>query len=328
MSFIKKNLLLCLVALFCLAAFFTGLYMTLNESRSVTDARRSLDNAEAQLSSLLNADPAPTKENVAAAEKNLAELQAKVADLREELQSGAELVTSEDGVSVIAGVQQYISNFQERARANRNEEGEAAPVATPDNFAFGFEQYIDEASVPENSALVALLDKQRQILSYLLTQLMAADPHSIEEVKREIVEGAGAGNDKNFSIAPSLSARVPGAIDTMAFGLTFTGYTDSLRDFLNRLADFELPIVVRSIQVTRPSGSETVVAPPQDDPANNIFNFFDEEDEDAGEEALPPEGAADAEVQKPVIAENISQFTVILEFIEVVLPEAQTKEVI
>jgi hypothetical protein len=45
---------------------------------------------------------------------------------------------------------------------------------------------------------------------------------------------------------------VPGAINTLAFGLTFTGYTDSLRELLNNLAKFDLPFVVRSIEVERP----------------------------------------------------------------------------
>lgn len=328
MSFLKKNLLLCIVAAVCVAAFLAGVYMALAEYRAIKDARRSLASAESQLSSLHNADPVPTEENLAAAEKNLAELQAALADIREDLRSDSEMSTSKDGVSVMAGIQQYISKFQKQTAAHKNEFGEAAPIETPDNFAFGFGQYIDEASVPADGPRASLLDKQRQILNYLITQLIQAGPQSIDKVLREILEAQEGDSGKNaFTINPAISARVPGAIDTMAFSITFSGYTDSLREFLNSLASFEWPIVVRSIEVTRPSGSETVVAPPRRDNAANIFDLFAEDDASAGTEDSSPETGLTAEEQKPVIEENISQFTVILEFIEVILPDTQTQEV-
>ena len=105
----------------------------------------------------------------------------------------------------------------------------------------------------------------------------------------------------------------------MAFSLTFKGYTDTLRDFLNRLSQFDLPIVVRNIKVKRPSGSETVVAPSGGgNNLDDVFGLFG--GGDSSGTAITEEGP------KPVIEENISQFTIILEFIEVVLPETQTQE--
>lgn len=326
MSFLKKNLLLCIFAAFCVAVFVGGVYMALAEYGAVKDARRSLNTAETQLNSLLQADPAPTEDNLAVAENNLDELQNAIEEIREELQSGSDLETSDDGVSVIAGIQQYISKFQEEVETHENEEGEAAPIETPDNFAFGFEQYIDEATVPEDPDKIALLDKQRQILRYLLTQLTMASPHSIDVVQREVTESRD-GDREAFSIDPAISARVPGAIETMAFSLTFNGYTDALREFLNRLARFELPIVVRSIEVTRPSGSETVTAPPRrDTEEDEIFDLFGD-DESSEEEVDPTANLPAEDEQKPVIEDNVSEFTVILEFIEVVLPDATTQDV-
>ena len=68
---------------------------------------------------------------------------------------------------------------------------------------------------------------------------------------------------------------MPGAIDTLAFGLTFTGYTDSLRGLLNDLAKFDLPIVVRSIKVERPSGSSTTAKVPDNNNLDAFFGVFD-----------------------------------------------------
>jgi hypothetical protein len=324
MSFLKKNPLFCAVVALSLAACLAGLYFTFNASGKVQNARASLQTAEAQLDSLLRADPAPTEANLEAAQSNLNSLRTKLTEIRDDLQQGASLDTSRDGVSVLAGIQQYVAKFQRATANHRNEADEPEPIETPNDFAFGFPQYIREAAVPEDPDQVSRLDKQRQILSYLMTQLIEASPQSIATVQREILEVSedSEGGKKGFSIDPAISARVPGAIDTMAFRLTFTGYTDALREFLNSLATFELPIVVRSIEVERPGGSETLVAPTRRNDPESIFDLFAEEE--APTEAAQSERAA--EEQKPVIEENISEFTVILEFIELILPDTQNQE--
>jgi hypothetical protein len=214
----------------------------------------------------------------------------------------------------MAAVQQYISEFQNMAEDHVNADGTPAPIAVPEDFAFGFERYIDDTAMFDDPDKAATLDQQRQILAYLVTQLIESHPQAIGRVQREILE---AEDEAGLVIDPAVSARVPGAIDTMAFSLTFDGYTDTLRGFLNQLAGFELPIVVRSISVTRPAGKQTVVAPPAGRNLEDIFGVFG----DSGASAPEP-----TEAQKPVIEENISTFTVILEFIEVVLPDAAADE--
>lgn len=318
MSFIKKNLIFFIVVLISVAAFATGAYLAFAKLGNMKKSERSLSNVEAQLSSLYSKKPSLTEGNVEAAEQNVAELKAALADIREDLQQGAALEMSEDGVSVIAGIQQYISRFQRSVDKRSDESGELPPIKTPDNFAFGFDRYLNNAPIPDDSGKVATLDKQQQILSYLLTQLIAADPESIDKVQREVLEDTS--NAKTFAINDAISARVPGAIDTMAFSLTFTGYTYALRDFLNSLAQFELPIVVRDIKVKRPSGSQTVAAPAAAGGAGFAFDLF-EQGTSSG--AAPESSSDDREV---VIEDNISQFTIILEFIEVVLPDTQNKE--
>lgn len=323
MSFFKKNLLFCLLVILSLAACIGGAFLAYSQYGKVGKDRRALTHVEGQLSSLLNREPAPSDANLAAAEENLKQLMASLAEIRDDLQPESPLEISEDGVSVIAGIQQYIFRLQRETARHKNKDGKAVPIQTPNDFAFGFEQYIREAQVPETATKAAELDKQRQILSFLMKQLLAADPHSIDAVQREMLEANRTGDRRGFTIAPSLSARVPGAIETVAFSLTFSGYTNSLREFLNSLAGFELPIVVRSIEVTRPSGSETVVAPPPRPVGGNLFDNLFGAAEPA--QSAPPQPSE--EEQKPVIEENISQFTVILEFIEVVLPDANTQEV-
>ena len=52
-----------------------------------------------------------------------------------------------------------------------------------------------------------------------------------------------------FPIDPLVSSRVPGAIDTSAFQLTFIGRTKVLRELLNKLAAREIPFKVQRVEV-------------------------------------------------------------------------------
>lgn len=329
MGLIKKNLVFSIIVLGCSLAFAAGAYFTFAESAAVNDAEEKVSSTRMKLENVLNANPAPTEANIEAARQNVARLTAKLETIRTDLEQGARLTTSTDGIGVMAAVQRFISEYDRRAEEHVDDNEEADPIEVPDNFAFGFERYFDEAEVPEDAAAIPVLDKQRQILSYLLNKLFNADPQSIVSVKREVLETKASGDggnqkprgDQGFGVDPAISARVPGAIDTLGFSLTFTGYTDTLREFLNSLAKFDLPIVVRSIEVTRPDGQTTVAAPAAS--GNNldaIFGVFE------GDSSAEETAAAPREAQKPVISENVSTFTVILEFIEIVLPKASQGE--
>jgi hypothetical protein len=314
MGFIKKNLTFTIIVVVCILSFAVGAYLALAESGKIDQAKQNISSAESQLNNMRFADPAPTQENLEASARNVAELEAKLREIREDLEQGARMSSSTDGIGVMASIQQFISEYQREATALTDKGGEPIEIIVPDDFAFGFEQYIDEARMLEDEDLIPVLDKQRQILSYLLDKLYGAKPESILSVEREVLElkAEGTGSTKSFAINPAITARVPGAIDTLAFGLTFTGYTDSLRGLLNDLAKFDLPIVVRSIEVERPSGSSTTAKVPDN---NNLDAFFGVFDGGSNSEVAAPE-----EAQKPVISENISTFTVVLEFIEIVLP--------
>ena len=244
----------------------------------------------------------------------MAELKAGLKKIREDLERGARITTSADGIGVMAGIQQFISIYQRKAATHTNKDGEPVEIIVPDDFAFGFEQYLDEATMLDDDELIPVLDKQRQILSYLLNKLYEAEPESIVSVEREVLEqkAEGSSSAKSFTIHPAITAKVPGAINTLAFRLAFTGYTDSLRRLLNDLAKFDLPIVVRSIEVDRPSGISTTAKVPSNNDLDAFFGVFDG---GSNSELEAPE-----EAQKPVISENISTFTVVLEFIEIALP--------
>ena len=315
MGFIKKNLIFTIIMAVCILAFAAGLYFAFAESGKIDQKKQKITSAESQLKSMRFADPAPTPENVEASAENVAELKAGLKKIREDLERGARITTSADGIGVMAGIQQFISIYQRKAATHTNKDGEPVEIIVPDDFAFGFEQYLDEATMLDDDELIPVLDKQRQILSYLLNKLYEAEPESIVSVEREVLEQKAEGllsSAKSFTIHPAITAKVPGAINTLAFRLAFTGYTDSLRRLLNDLAKFDLPIVVRSVEVDRPSGISTSAKVPANNDLDAFFGVFDG---GSNSEVEAPE-----EAQKPVISENISTFTVVLEFIEIALP--------
>lgn len=314
MGFIKKNLIFTIIMAVCILAFAAGLYFAFAESGKIDQKKQKITSAESQLKSMRFADPAPTSENVEASAENVAELKAGLRKIREDLGRGARITTSADGIGVMAGIQQFISSYQREAATQTDKDGEPFEILVPDDFAFGFEQYLDEATMLDDDELIPVLDKQRQILSYLLNKLYEAEPESIVSVEREVIEqkAEGSSSANGFAIHPAITAKVPGAINTLAFRLAFTGYTDSLRRLLNDLAKFDLPIVVRSIEVDRPSGMSTTAKVPANNDLNAFFGVFDG--------GSNPELESPEEAQKPVISENISTFTVVLEFIEIALP--------
>ena len=313
MGFIKKNLIFTIIMAVCILAFAAGLYFAFAESGKIDQKKQKITSAESQLKSMRFADPAPTPENVEASAENVAELKAGLWKIREDLERGARITTSTDGIGVMAGIQQFISSYQREAATQTDKDGEPFEIIVPDDFAFGFEQYLDEATMLDDDELIPVLDKQRQILSYLLNKLYEAEPESIVSVEREVLEqkAEGSSSANGFAIHPAITAKVPGAINTLAFRLAFTGYTDSLRRLLNDLAKFDLPIVVRSIEVDRPSGMSTTAKVPANNALDAFFGVFDG---GSNSELEAPE-----EAQKPVISENISTFTVVLEFIEIAL---------
>ena len=100
----------------------------------------------------------------------------------------------------------------------------------------------------------------------------------------------------------------------MAFKVAFTGDTASLRTFLSELNQFEYPIVVRSVDVERPSGEETTVAPKETGGLEDIFGVFGSQ-----ESSVEDRQAAAEELAKPVISGNTSRFTIVMEYFQVLV---------
>jgi hypothetical protein len=154
----------------------------------------------------------------------------------------------------------------------------------------------------------------------------------LESVERENVvppdpnsNPANAATPKDtFTIDPLVSARVPGAVDTMAFRFKFIAYSDTLRGFLDALAKFEYPLVVRSVEV-EPATEDALkaakaasAAAPVDASSGIVLPGA----ADASATATPDQSAAPAgPVKAAVVKNNLSEFTVVIEYINLIPPK-------
>ena len=296
-------------------ALVVGLIFTVIAILDLGKATKAADKSERNFTRLINSTPTPSDSNVTISNTNVLELSDKLATMREELERGTKVNPSLDGVQVTAGIQQFISKFKSLAASHEDENG-PAEIKIPAGFAFGFDRFKLESTVPEDPSEIALLDKQRDILDFLLSELFKTNPQGITAVKREVArkivgDDFSVSDDPSiFKISSSVSSSVDGAIDTIAFEISFSGKTQSLREYLNRLAQFERPIVVRSINVTRPN--ESVKVKKNEKPKKSrLLASFGKEIESLEEDLR----------KDPVVTDNVSEFSLTLEYIEVVLPE-------
>ena len=320
MELFKKHILFFSGISICTIALIAGLVYSVIAALDLGEKSKSFNRTERNLKRMLVANPSPVSDNVTASDLNVLRLSEKLETIREELERGDEAEASVDGVRVAAGIQQYISKYTTLAKTHESKYG-PSPIEIPQDFAFGFDRFKLESKVPEDLKEIAMLDKQRDILDFLIGELFATHPKGILAVKRQSAKQSEEddfddyyGDASLFRIGSSVTSKVEGAIDTIPFEISFSGKTNTLRDFLNRLAEFKRPIVVRSINVLRPNESIK----------RKLYAETDEDLDSLTSEEL--EKLKEAEKRDPVVTENISEFTLTLEYIEIVLPKDQSQE--
>ena len=243
-------------------------------------ARKRLEQASRELRSLAAIQPAATPENAALIESDLVRTTRVLAAMQAGLATeGPRAARLRDTPAPEHRPDAFfdIAAFVEAMRARAQQAG----VALKPDERFGFSTYANEA--PESARLAAVF-RERQIVQYLLEALLDAQPHQLLSVQRERLAGParnaapnpagaqpgrapGAGETDYFEIDPRVSARVPGVVETAAFRLSFTGHTAALRTLLNKLAEFELPVVVRAVEVAPADRLADGSAPARPDPA-------------------------------------------------------------
>lgn len=277
--------------------------------------------------------PSPTLENQKAAEANYLALKNTRISHEQDLMGGEKLGMNNPEapnfeLTVQTGIRNYALKMRQLATVPKT------PIRWDKDGAihdFGFTNYVSQSVNTNNPELARALDKQRAILDYLVSRLMQSEPIEVIAVRRENVE-----SKFNSTIQPSstdvfyldskVSARVEGAIETYAFLLEFSGYTDSLRKFFKELAKFEIPVVVRDVKVARKLTEDIEEDEEEvDEPAmvpgepGNPFpptSPFPVAGSAPPTPTAPPIPLATEPDHEVVVDKNVSIFTVTIEFVE------------
>lgn len=259
----------------------------LRESRMTAErALAALEQKKQERDWLARQSPALSPENEAAITADLTAAGRSLAGLRRALQ-GKE-------VSVFAAPPpaKSIDAFFELANGVeklRNRAAQAQVVLKPDER-FGFSTHTNEGPAAEQLATV---HRQRLALQYLIETLLESRPLALLAVRRERPTADGPRDSRDraedfFELDHALSLRQPGGVESAAFRLEFTGQTAALRNFLNSLATFRQPVVVRSVEVEPLAAS-------------------------AAPGAAAPAAAAGSPV--PLVRQSLSKFAVTVEFV-------------
>lgn len=214
-------------------------------------------------------------------------------------------------------------------------------IALPNNFSFSFGRYLADGAKPPADSAVPAIWRQASIFENILMKLYSSKPKdsdmSIVLVQREVLPeetdaqavssvGRRTGRftrnvnaSETFEVPQYITARKKGSISALGYKIVFTGHTDAMRNFLNKLNSYDLMLVVRSVEVKPFVGTALKVksAEPQlpsvDDQAA-LAAAFEAADENAAAAATPEVAAP---VKDPVVTENVSEFTFIIEYVEV-----------
>jgi hypothetical protein len=277
MSRLRSSPLVFGIATLVAAAVIAESWLLIDGSRTARTATLTLARRQREWRRLAALKPAPTaaqaeiiEANLSHAETMLAALAGGSANRDSNAEEGATAdpagISRTDAFIDLAG---YVRSMRELA-------GRAGVGVRGEEY-FGFSAYAHEGPVPE---LIAPLLRQRGSAGYLLENLFVSRPEQFVALQRaQLPSGrkrttsADQAGDAHtpaqtdvFMLDPGLSIQEPGVVETTAFRVVFTGYTATLRSFLNRLASGELPVVVRGVEVEPVKES----SPRQHQPASSL----------------------------------------------------------
>lgn len=292
--------------------------------------------------------PPPKREIAKAIESDLAQAQQALAAMQAELKGRGPAAERLRSAKVPAArtdayfdLATYVEKMRELARKHEVE-------IRPEAARFGFATHANEGPDVDH---IEPVFRQRLVAQYLVEALIEAKPRALFAVRREVPisrrereereallaaqapggepspEGAAPAEadlpegPDFFALDRRSSVRTAGYVDTAAFRVVFTGQTASLRAFLNRLASFELPVLVREVEVDPATAEEATVAAPAEEAvvsAEPAAPSVVLSVEPAPVKKAPPRTSA----ALPIVAKPLSKFTVTVECVELVPPKS------
>jgi Flp pilus assembly protein TadG len=242
------------LVLFFIAAFSVEGWLLLKERQRANRATIVWSRKTAECDWLTKQTPALTARNEEAIAAELAEARQALAALRKTLQGPDAGWLNVRPPAKPLDAFFDIAGFVEKTRAT----AARAKVGFASNECFGFAAYSTEGPAME---FVPRVYRQRIIAQRLLDALIETHPVNLLAFQLEM-PAAVVSKEKNgatdyFAFNPAFSFRQSDQLDTLAFRVEFSGQTATLRDFLNKIAGFPQPFVVRSVEVESMTASNS-----------------------------------------------------------------------
>ena len=118
--------------------------------------------------------------------------------------------------------------------------------------AFGFDAILKNAMPPSASEL-ELVSKQCQLMEVLGRYLVTSGPEQILSVQREAnLSLDSRRSDETFIPQSAMISRIKEQFNVICFRFSFLGNTQSLRTFLNQIAESPWAFFVANVSATRP----------------------------------------------------------------------------
>src|SRR5690625_718759 len=318
MTWLKKNLIFTILMLLLLGALGYETYITLGDRKKATAAENTFESKIEEHQRLSRKDILPHQTNVNLTKEEIDRRVAEMEIYEQALGHSAELEarfadypnSSANALFVI----QFFGNEYRQTTARATEMDNDALA----NELFGFQAY--SQSGPEAS-LIPTVQKPRLIVAYILDCLLEANPEALVSVARpgeaasdtsapDPSRGQSQAGSAGFSLDSKLSTAIPDVAQTSPYQVVFTGRTSTLRTFINELASFDMPLIVRSVVAEPASGTGSSTSSAGTDRRRR--RATQESTSDSAEQ----EQEADENI--PLVADNLSRFTVAMEFVDIV----------
>jgi hypothetical protein len=369
MNSIRKSPLFIAALMVCAAIAAAELWYIFDRWSASRSAAAKLVQRQQELEAMRDVLPPPKRDIATAIEADLERAQRVLGGMKHDLEGRgptAERIRNARPPAARTDAYFDLATFVERMRQLARSNG---VELSPEAARFGFSEYANEA--PETERIESVFE-QRLIAQYLLEALLTARPQALLAVKREppltreereardappaepaegedVAEqeeqmedrwsGEAEGPDY-FVVDPRVTVAARGYVNTTAFRLVFTGQTAALRQFLNRLATFDVPVLVREVEVEiataeeLSAGVEEAAAANEASPAGaSMVLSLDEPAPEttasrAADAATPRKAAARPPHIIPIVSRTLSTFTVTVEYVRLVEPQPAAEEAV
>jgi hypothetical protein len=318
-------------------------YWIFNRYSANKAAHKALDKAESDMADLKKVAPFPSSDNAKLIADDLKTIGSTLDSLKAQLKGNGPKAEALLAAKVPATADDFVIDLKTFIGDELAKLAELKPVdpknKAKDTETFGFSLFQKKGPPPD---LLPAVYRQKQIAEYLLDTLLACPhkPDSFISLKREKAysdadkaayqqkyvaylgslgaKGAASITEPKmpenlrdtgtdiFAIDPLISVRVPNLVGTTAFRLSFEAQTITVREFLDEIEKFEIPVVVRAVEwdpgveAVADAGESTGTAPA---------------DAAGGKAAVPLVVKA-----KPKVAQKYSRWTITLEYIQLETP--------